>query len=188
MRCFLAFELPNPLINLIKTLQSSLRTKYRDLRWVESENLHLTLHFLGEINRNTMDGIVKECRPLAMQHQPCRVRAAQLGVFGRWKAPAVLWLSLQGDVEPIKQLHYQTAEIIKRMGLKPEGRPFSPHITLARIPAGIREGLDLIKVKDYPVDDRQQFLFSVFTLYTSELRPQGPVYNPYSRFKLISRT
>ena len=185
MRCFLAFDLPVPLLRLITGVQSHFRAEYPKLRWVKYENLHLTLHFLGEISREIMDMIVEGCRPIVKQHKAFQVGAGELGAFPHWKAPAVLWLSLTGELGPMKQLHSQTAGIIKKMGLKLDNRPFLPHITLARVPAGCKEGLNRASFDNFSFEEhKQQFSLSVLTLYTSELRPQGPIYRPYCHFEL----
>ena len=184
MRCFLALDLPDPLLRHLTSIQTHYASMYPHFRWVKRENLHLTLHFLGEISRKNMDQLVTECRPVSARNQALAVRAGELGVFPRWSAPAVLWLSLTGDMEKLKLLHEQTAGAVKRAGLTTDNKPFRPHITLARMPANRKEGLDPAVFQDFSPDSQEIYALSTFTLYTSELKPQGPVYRPYFRFEL----
>lgn len=185
LRCFLAVDLPEPLLHDLTDLQGRLGVIYPHLRRVKRENLHLTLHFLGNVSREIMERIVAECRPLTTNHRAFAVRIGELGVFPRWSEPTVVWLSLNGDMEPLSRLYRQTGAIIEKTGLKTDNRPFRPHITLARTPAGRREGLDPAVLRNCSRGNRDALcLLSSFTLYTSELRREGPVYRPYYRFEL----
>ena len=187
-RVFLALDLPLPVIERIGEIQSRFRSDWPHFRWVSPRNIHLTLHFLGDTPRHKIRQL-EGLGTLPSLQEAVSLRLGQLGVFPRWSDPRVLWLSVEGDLAPLIRLHKETGGFIRSLGLSSENRPFSPHITLARIPPqrlgsqANPEGL-----KDYALSGEYGFFLPSLTLYRSELTPGGPVYTPCFSCKLKEKS
>lgn len=185
-RAFMALDLPPQAIEMIREIQSRFRAGLPHFRWVSPQNIHLTLHFLGEITWDKILQLEERTRPLLSEQASFPARLGIMGVFPRWSDPRVLWLSLEGSLEPLFQLQKETGQIIKALGHPLESRAFSPHITLARIPAqATASEASLRELKAYSPDkEKNGFILSSLTLYSSELTPRGPVYTPCFSIKL----
>ena len=176
MRLFIAIELPDD----VKTALSRLRVDVPGARWVPPEQLHLTLAFLGEVEEKTA-GELSE-RLALIQEPPFQLRFSEPGCFPNRHRPRVLWAGL----EPHPGLMYLAAEVheaVLACGIPQEERPFSPHITLARLkfPA-VREVAAFLtmpqklKLPPFPVRE--------ITLFQSRLTPHGAVHNPIRTFQM----
>lgn len=170
MRLFIAIELPDD----IKTALGRLRVDVPGARWVPPEQLHLTLAFLGEVEEKTA-GELSE-RLALIQTPPFQLRFSEPGCFPNRHRPRVLWAGL----EPHPSLIYLAAvvhEAVLACGIPQEERPFSPHITMARLkfPAVREVGAFLtmsqkLKLPPFPVRE--------ITLFQSLLTPHGAVHIP----------
>jgi 2'-5' RNA ligase len=124
-RLFIALEVPR---NLALSL-SLLRGGLPGARWIDVENYHITLRFIGDVNGRTADELVDRIDRIDRPEFPLSLNG--IGSFGS-KKPHSIWagvaaspdlLALQGEIERICQ----------RMGLPPDPRKFTPHVTLARL-------------------------------------------------------
>ena len=124
-RLFTALEIPQE----ISTLLSLTRGGLSGARWIDPENYHLTLRFVGDIDAPTADEIAGS---LARIVRPgFTLRLDRLDVFGGSKPRSLFAAPAASD--ELNQLQYEHERIMQRIGLKPEGRKFSPHVTLARL-------------------------------------------------------
>ena len=118
-------------------------------KWVDPEDMHITLRFAGDIDNRQADGFAEFLA--AIEIRPFEVRIADLGVFGG-REPRVLWAGVDGG-EPLLALHRATERAARSAGLEPERQSFKPHVTLARLRGtspdvvagflGSRGGMDL---------------------------------------------
>jgi len=101
------------------------------LRWVAPENLHVTLHFLGDVDARAGDRVLAGLEtPLAVA--VVDVRLHELGTFPPAPPPRVLWVSLTPPA-PLETIHGALASRVTAAGLPVDPRPFSPHVTIARV-------------------------------------------------------
>ncbi len=123
-RLFTGIEIPSKVATQLQMLQAGLP----GARWIKRENFHITLRFIGDVDGRVADEIIyalEQVQPL-----PFSIRLNGLDVFGRSKPH-----SLYAGVEVNKTLSHLQSEqerIMQRIGLKPDGRKFTPHVTLAR--------------------------------------------------------
>jgi RNA 2',3'-cyclic 3'-phosphodiesterase len=130
MRLFVALEIPSAVRENLAALLHSLRAVSPQTRWVRPENLHVTLKFIGE---------VAEAKLAAIRGALAGVRSEQsvtldfrgLGFFPNEKHPRVFWASI-GASPNLKTLASDIDHATEKLGIPPEKRPFSPHLTLAR--------------------------------------------------------
>ena len=102
-------------------------------RWQSEDQLHLTLRFIGEVDRHQAADI--DAALGVILHPPFEIALAGIGSFEHRGEPAALWAGVAPH-EPLKTLHKKIDQAIVRTGLEPEGRAYLPHVTLARLPRG----------------------------------------------------
>ena len=124
-RLFTGIELPLE----IRTRLSLLSAPLTGARWVEVDNLHLTLRFLGDIENRAADEFIDSILPFTVD--PFEMTLAGLGVFGSQR-PDVIWIGTEPTpvLTRLNQWHERAA---RAAGLEADSRPFVPHVTLARL-------------------------------------------------------
>jgi RNA 2',3'-cyclic 3'-phosphodiesterase len=151
----------------------------RGARWQSDDQLHLTLRFIGEVDRHRAEDI--HAALSAVIHPRFEIALAGLGAFERRGEPTALWAGVAPH-EPLKALHKKVDQAIARAGLEPERRAYTPHITLARMSRGagpvqpLIESAGGISGPPFAVDD--------FRLYESRLTPEGAIYSVVERYDL----
>ena len=169
-RLFVALELPQPLRQRLAGLPPALP----GLRIVAPAQRHLTLRFIG-------DAAPADVLCCALAEVPATPVAPALQGVGRW--PGVLWAGVRPDAA-LGALQQNVSRALEPCGLKPETRPFRPHITLGRFPARRPPaGLDAWlrterKLRTMPAP------VSEFCLFASELTARGARYRILQRFPL----
>ncbi|WP_376796373.1 RNA 2',3'-cyclic phosphodiesterase [Thermogemmatispora sp.] len=102
-------------------------------RWVEPASLHVTLAFLGELNAEQLAQAIEAGEAAARQVPPFSYRLTGLGTFGPTRAPRVIWMGLEDVSGHLLALQQALMRELQARGFLPEERPFSPHLTLARL-------------------------------------------------------
>jgi 2'-5' RNA ligase len=118
------------------TLRNDLRRLARalpDVRFVDPANLHLTLAFLGELDDEALALVSALAGEVARHAAPFELALAGLGVFGPTDAPRVIWAGVGGELRSLLALQRRLADALVGEGFPREQRPFSPHLTLARL-------------------------------------------------------
>ncbi|MDD9995565.1 MAG: RNA 2',3'-cyclic phosphodiesterase [Dehalococcoidia bacterium] len=187
LRLFVAITLSREVRRSLSEAQSQLRRRLGEgPRWVRPEGSHLTIKFLGNTPEDRV-GQVKEAISSACRGKsPFAVSTAQLGSFGSPRRPTVIWLGLNGDMAPLRDLHKHLEDRLATMGWPRETKRFSPHLTLARMPQRISPQVSsrlpaaLAEVKvpatSMPV--------SQINLIRSILQPDGAQYSDIATFPL----
>lgn len=136
-----AAQRPRPIRRLLDTLQET----GRSVRSVLPENLHLTLKFLGDVDPSTLPDLTRILESVAAGHKSFEFRISGVGVFPDRRRPAVVWAGVTPQ-DPFQTLAADCNDAFRTLGFRPESRPFTPHLTLARIrsraPAGLNDWLD----------------------------------------------
>jgi 2'-5' RNA ligase len=178
MRLFLAINLPREikfeLANLLKGLNDP------GLKKISPENLHLTIKFLGEVDK-TKSGQIKQC--LSEVHaMPFKVSLEGIGFFPNGNRIKVIWIGVKEGSQEMVALQKEIDLRLSDIGL-PKERDFQPHLTIARVKF-IKDPQRLIEsVKSAKVS--ASFQAGSFDLMESVLRPEGPQYMIASKYKLI---
>jgi 2'-5' RNA ligase len=177
IRTFIAIKIipDKKLFDLISNLKKSLAGE--EIRWVENDNLHLTLRFLGETNQFQIDEISKKLETISGKFQPFQFELKGLSVFKKKIQPHVLFVSVDNDFV-LKQLATEIKEMCKIFGFTAEENTFNPHLTLGRI-KHIQNKVDFYAlVKKYNETKFQQVIVSEIIFYQSILGIEGPTYKP----------
>jgi 2'-5' RNA ligase len=192
IRAFIAIELPAGVQQSLQQVLDQLRQRLQSLpknavRWVPSENIHLTLKFLGDVSLANLDLLQEMLLNELKAFHPFEFSVGGIGAFPNTRQPRVLWVGIQA---PPEMLALQSVIEIKleKLGYSREERPFSPHLTLGRVSRNtsnqeahqIGEALQAMKVG---------FLGMVcaegVSLFKSDLQPTGSVYTRLLTASLI---
>ena len=179
MRTFIAIELPKEIKDALAQLQSQLKSTSDDVKWVEPQNIHLTIKFLGERDDKKIEKIMRILEETAKDNHPYEAKISSLGAFPKIETPRVIWVGIDKGDNETKQIAKKLEEEIAKAGIPKEERPFSSHITIGRTRSGL--GLDKLvrSLKNLEVslaEKKLNFLVTKITLYKSTLTPKGPVY------------
>ncbi|RQW89479.1 MAG: RNA 2',3'-cyclic phosphodiesterase [Geobacter sp.] len=176
-RLFVAIDLPEE----IKAAVLSLQCPIRGAKWVTEEQLHLTLRFIGDADDDLLNEIATSLS--GVMAGPFSLVLMGVGYFPPKRNPKVLWVGV-GRSDALLNLQNDIEKVLLRNGLEPETRPFSPHITLARLKETLPAQLTPFLQKNNRFATP---FFSVtgFTLYSSRLAAQGAIHRQEAFFPLL---
>jgi RNA 2',3'-cyclic 3'-phosphodiesterase len=132
MRAFIGIDFEREIKDEIYKLQQSLKAYTKKGRWKRTENFHVTLKFLDEINMVQKEQIDDIMRKICNGKSPFSLSLTGMGIFRGKDSIGVLWLGLGGETQCLQLLHRETDEALTPIGFIPEKRRFSPHITLGQ--------------------------------------------------------
>ena len=133
LRTFIAIKLPDAVTAAINEVQEGLRSHGIKLRWVKPENIHLTLKFLGDIEKDTIEKIKETIYDSVNSLDPVSLFAKGVGVFPGIKRPRVVWVGVAGEIESLIGLQKRLEEGLEHLGFEKETRPFKGHLTVGRV-------------------------------------------------------
>ncbi|HEX8655574.1 MAG TPA: RNA 2',3'-cyclic phosphodiesterase [Allosphingosinicella sp.] len=151
----------------------------RGARWLSDDQIHLTLRFVGEVDRH---GAIDVHAALGSIHHPAfEVAVSGVGMFDRRGQPEVIWAGVAPQ-EPLKALHKKIDQAIARVGVEPDRRTYFPHITLARLNRSAGDPADYLRAQGGLATP--PFAVEAITLFESRLTPGGAVYSTVERYPL----
>lgn len=170
------------LLNLISDLKENLDGE--QLRWIDPQNFHLTLRFLGNTEDSQLIGICKELELLVPQFPVFNLDIEGIGLFGKQSAPKVLWAGVKVP-EIVYDLAGRIEKIVCNAGFPGETKPFNPHLTLCRIKSLTNTAHLLNLVNRYKQTHFHTQKVNQIIFYESILKNSGPVYMPVKVFELV---
>lgn len=132
MRLFLALELTSDAADEIHSALGPMRDAEPDLAWVPAQKLHLTLKFLGECDESRLAALIAGADRVAAAHRAFEMELGGVGAFPNFRRPRVVWLGVSSEPR-LELLHHDVELAAADVGYEVEGRPFRPHVTLARV-------------------------------------------------------
>jgi 2'-5' RNA ligase len=175
VRCFVAIELPEPLREAIATWFADAGRGVRGVRWTGAQRLHLTLKFLGEVAPDRLAAVGSAVAAAVAGRGPFSLELLGAGAFPSVQRPRVVWVGIgAGAAGLAASLELALAPL----GFAPEGRPFTPHLTVGRLREPPRDRAALPRLLEQ-VRDRVWGLAVVpaVHLVRSDLFPAGPNYS-----------
>lgn len=177
IRLFVGLALPD----LHRRQLSLLDHGIEGARWVEPENLHITLRFIGEVDGNVADDIAQALDDV--KGDPFAVAVKGLGTFGH--PPHALWAGVEAaPKDALAHLQANVESAMVRLGLAPEGRKFTPHVTLARFKKTINMNRLARVLEDSGDLALPPFEAQGFTLFQSHLGHEGAHYERMVEYDL----
>jgi 2'-5' RNA ligase len=152
--------------------------------WVRPGNIHLTLKFLGNTEPAKIPQIVEIMNTCVKSIAPFSLSLTEVGGFPNLNRPRVLWVGLVDSQGSLVSAQKNIDRKLSCLGYDTDNKPFSPHLTLARIKSpksglGIKE-----KIANLPNEDKKPFSVKSINLYKSELTPQGAIYTSVHEFNI----
>lgn len=173
IRVFIAVDMPvtqkaSEVINELKKININAKI-------VEIENMHLTLKFLGDIDENLTDDIEKIIKESIGDNQPFEITLKSMGVFPNQNYIKVAWIGVE-DAETLKTIAETIDKKLQSLGFKKEKRPFSAHLTIARIKSAKNKEKLIELIHKYQNIELQKIKINKIFLKKSILTPTGPIY------------
>ena len=188
MRAFLAMELPDAVRGALQNEVRRLRGAGARASWVGPEQMHLTLRFLGDITESQRTSLSRQLERICADYEPVRLAVSGLGAFPNPRRPSVVWAGVRLMAGELNALQWAMETAVRASGLAPEGKPFHPHITLARIrDLGASSGLvsELAASAGEPARPfGDAFEVKTVALFGSELKPGGPFHTRLEEYCL----
>ena len=181
-RLFIAVNLPEDLLEVLITVQRQLQRKLASypLRWSRPEGIHLTLKFLGDTDPARIPAITEALTRVAERYAPFELPVGGLGMFPNARRPNVLWMGVEDETHQLRHLAADVDKAMARLGWQREKRPFSGHLTLARVNkhAGNQERRALGETVDglQGLDRLGALSVQAIYLMRSQLRRDGAIY------------
>ncbi|WP_457751246.1 RNA 2',3'-cyclic phosphodiesterase [Thermococcus sp.] len=182
MRAFIAIDISKEVRDNLIRAQERIGSKAAKIKFVEPENLHVTLKFLGEIDETTAEEVKKALAEIAKRHRKHRVRVKGIGVFPNPSYVRVIWAGIEND-EGINAIADDVEREMGKLGFRKD-KDFVAHITLGRVKF-VREKTKLAEILgEIANEDFGEFEVNAIELKKSTLTPKGPIYETIARFEL----
>ena len=175
-RLFVAIRPPEAIIDLLVDAMDD----SPELRWVGDEQLHLTLRFIGEVERPVANDLAAALA--AIRFERFKLRISGVGRFDRRNGGA-LWAGVEPKA-PVTALAAKVERVCQDVGLPPERRAFHPHITLARWKGRSARAADAFAERGSGLSS-EPFAVDRFILSESHLSRHGPHYEAVRDYPLV---
>jgi RNA 2',3'-cyclic 3'-phosphodiesterase len=188
VRLFVALEIPaavrdNLAAQIEELRELSMKAADKRPRWVRPENLHVTLKFIGEASPTKVEGI-RDALSAIRSDAPVEIKFRGLGFFPHEQHPRVLWAGLAASAN-LPSLAGDIDGALEMQGIARERRPFTPHLTLARIePPGLHEKLRGA-IQKSGAREFGAFQTREFHLIESKLKPTGAEYTTLASYPFM---
>jgi len=189
LRLFVALEFPLDIKTSINQILDQLRQEKmaKSLRISRFDHLHITLKFLGDTPEEQIESIENALSATLSGIHPFELSLKQIDTFPRDRSPRVIWLGLDGNLPKLRDLVDQLETALTPLGFQKEERPFTPHLTLARIKKNSFNKKDEAHSKLLSIVKTPYFTpFQVekVSLMKSTLKSEGSNYECLKVFKL----
>jgi 2'-5' RNA ligase len=188
VRCFVAVELPEEIKAALSRIQAELKSGSQSpVKWVDPYSIHLTLKFLGNVNPDMTSQITEAIAGGAQGVSPFHLEIKGLGVFPNPRRVQVIWVGIGGEVESLLKLQKGIESALEGLGFAPEGRAFTPHLTLARVrerasPDERQKLGELIASTKFETE--HAFNVNSVSLMRSQLTREGAIYSQLGSIEL----
>jgi 2'-5' RNA ligase len=188
IRTFIALEIERFTRDRLAGLQERLAAEGAAAKWVERENLHITLLFLGEVDLRESPKVCHEVAQAAAECAPFAMTLAGAGAFPSPRHPRILIVHVTEGAEQIIELHDKIERRLLELGsYRREDRPFKPHLTIGRV-RGKQEGDGMTAaIRKFDSWEGGQSHVREVLVMSSELKSEGPEYTVLSRAALLRK-
>jgi 2'-5' RNA ligase len=185
LRTFLAVDVGKAVRARLVALQESLARTGAGVKWVEPENLHVTLLFLGEVDEREVIDVCRAVAEVCGRHDRFALSVETVGCFPNPRRPRVVWAGCGVGGPELIALHDALEPPLLALGCyRREERQYTPHLTLGRVKSeggGPALAVALQHKAGWQAGETE---VREVLVMSSELTPQGPVYAVLSRAKL----
>jgi len=187
VRSFVAVNLNSDIKEYLTSLQAYLNIPETKIKWVEKNNLHLTMKFLGYISleqKELIESILKEITNL---YSAFIIKlSSNMGIFPTYKVPRIIWVGIKEGISELEELYNSIENNLSTKGFPREDKDFYGHITIGRVKF-IEDKTNFIQIlKRIDVNNFTQKVDSI-DLMKSKLTSNGPIYNVAAKFPLLKQ-
>lgn len=183
IRTFIAIELPDDIQERIAAVIADAASAGGRVKWVEANNLHLTLKFLGGVEEAMLTSVQNALTDIAQRSQQFTMLLRGVGGFPNFKRPRVLWVGVDAP-QTLLDLQSRIESALEQIGFEREQRAFHPHITIGRVKASQGIATLVQRLSKHENETFGEVHVQQITLMRSDLTPQGPIYTPLSHHQL----
>jgi RNA 2',3'-cyclic 3'-phosphodiesterase len=185
LRTFIAVDPGKAIRDRAVALQDTLARAGTDVKWVEPENIHVTLLFLGEVVDRTVPDVCRSVAKCCAEQPAFSMSIETVGCFPNPRRPRVLWIGVGEGSQELCALHDALEAPLLELGAyRREERKYTPHITLGRVKSDRPTDKLALALARHASWQGGQILVREVHVMSSELTPQGPNYTVLSRAKL----
>ncbi|MEW5900562.1 MAG: RNA 2',3'-cyclic phosphodiesterase [Acidobacteriota bacterium] len=178
MRTFIAIDLDAKLKENLESLIAALRPLAKNVRWVNTSGMHLTLKFLGEIPETDESRIAGILTSVAKRHSPFRLALQGAGTFPPGgKNPRVLWVGV-AENPALQALQEEVEKEMEKIGFEREKRAYRPHLTVGRVKFPSPLDRLLVELENRRDQSFGEMRVRKITFFRSILHPAGAEYKP----------
>ena len=184
LRTFIAVSLSSSVLAGIEKTVQTLQTHFGDVRWVEPQNMHVTLKFLGDIPLNDLPQLIRTVTQCTREMDSFDLTFQEIGAFPNRESPKTIWIGCREGSKELIQLAERIDTGLSSLGFPKESRRFLPHLTIGRIKKPVQES-PLMSL----LDEEQNRLFgscsvSEVQIFSSELTRHGTIYDELAAIPL----
>lgn len=186
IRTFVAIEVASNIRNAAFKTITRLSAHTVDYNWVEKENLHITLNFLGDVDDTQVPDVCKRIKDAVTDFGSFDVSIRGLGCFPNLQKPRVAWIGVEEGSEELIELNHRIGTELEKLRFPRERNDYRPHLTLGRLRRGGRFSpvlADAIEAGGQQMTG--SMLVDKVVVYSSFLDRAGPTYTPMSRIDLV---
>ncbi len=180
-RCFIAIDIPDQAKKVLADVQKKLKVWPARVKWVEEQNFHLTLKFLGDVSVEKIEQIESVLLDICPRYKKGLINLNGFGAFPNTSNPRVIWAGIQDVNRGLVKIWTDLEKSLEKLGFPKEARRFSPHLTLGRVkePAdGLASAIQSLQHLGISVPVRE------IKLMNSRLSRNGPEYSCINSFFL----
>ncbi|MCF8069161.1 MAG: RNA 2',3'-cyclic phosphodiesterase [Desulfobacterales bacterium] len=178
IRTFIAIEISEQARTTVCGIQNDLKSRGFKAKWIQPENIHLTLKFLGDISPEKVEDITAAMISAAETYLPVQLFVKGVGVFPNVKRPRIIWSGVTGDLDSLTGLQKSLDKKFETLGFASEKRPFKGHLTIARTKHQLDSKKMVDAIEAFRGKSSEPFLADRIILFQSELNNTGAVYTP----------
>jgi 2'-5' RNA ligase len=184
-RTFVAVFPPPEIVESLTAFIPRLRDAIPEgVKWVERENLHMTLRFFGDLTDKKVRQAIETTEAFAAARAPIEGVLAGLGAFPSLHRPRVFWIGMRQGGEALETLAQDLDMAYRKSGFGRADKPFRAHLTVGRVRQGWNVDGGRIAGLNY---ESQTFILGGISVVKSQLTPKGPVYSSLAETPLSSR-
>ena len=174
VRIFFAVSLSKEVKNVLRDVQHEMRSLPGKIKWVDPEQCHLTLKFVGEVEPGRPRALWEAVEELDLPG-PFRIELESSGVFPNPRRPRVLWVGIR-ESDPLSEVANSIDRRLNEEGISREKRDFHPHLTVGRVKNGSLPGETMERFLNLSIPAIDMQVDSI-VCYESDLQPGGAVYS-----------
>ena len=185
IRTFVAVNASQRVTNNMTRVVGRLAATKAQYRWVEPENLHLTLNFVGDVVDVEVPELCQLIKNSIQDFESFDMSLQGVSGFPNPQEPRVLWIGVDQGKSNLISLYDSLAEVLHHWGVNKDRNAFVPHMTLGRVSRGGRWNEDLVNLVHKLRNHDGGFChINEVIVYSSFLERSGPTYTPMARIKL----